>query len=94
MYMPCSLVCPSFMSVTRCAFSMLNLVLESICTDGEVLRQNIQMKLQGPDYQNMPAEEAMKDFLARTANYEKAYQTINDDEERDDIRYAYGVRSQ
>ncbi|KAJ3055301.1 hypothetical protein HK097_010958 [Rhizophlyctis rosea] len=61
--------------------------IESICTDGEVLRQNIEMKLQGPDYQNMPREEARRDFLARTENYKAAYQTINEDEERDDISF-------
>ncbi|KAJ3045482.1 hypothetical protein HDV00_009135 [Rhizophlyctis rosea] len=61
--------------------------IESICTDGEVLRQNIEMKLQGPDYKNMPREEARRDFLARTENYEKAYETINDDEEKLDFSY-------
>ncbi|ORY48558.1 bifunctional 6-phosphofructo-2-kinase/fructose-2,6-bisphosphate 2-phosphatase [Rhizoclosmatium globosum] len=39
--------------------------VESICTEGEVLEQNIRMKLKGPDYVNMPPEEAMADFRAR-----------------------------
>lgn len=61
---------------------------ESICTDKRILEENVQMKLQGPDYKNMPPEEAMKDFLARTANYEKAYETICDvEEEQDDLAY-------
>ncbi|KNC96324.1 hypothetical protein, variant [Spizellomyces punctatus DAOM BR117] len=58
--------------------------IESICTDKRVLDENIRMKLQGPDYKNMPPEEAMRDFLARTANYERAYETICEDEERQD----------
>ncbi|KAI8818889.1 6-phosphofructo-2-kinase-domain-containing protein [Fimicolochytrium jonesii] len=60
------------------------LFIESICTDSKVLEQNIQMKLQGPDYKNMPPEMAMRDFMARTANYEKAYQTISQEEEEED----------
>ncbi|KAJ3148643.1 hypothetical protein HDU86_007398 [Geranomyces michiganensis] len=58
--------------------------IESICTDARVLETNIQMKLQGPDYKNMPPELAMRDFLARTANYERAYETISQEEEEQD----------
>ncbi|TPX60884.1 hypothetical protein SpCBS45565_g07379 [Spizellomyces sp. 'palustris'] len=58
--------------------------IESICTDKRVLDENIRMKLQGPDYKNMPPKEAMRDFLARTANYERAYETICEDEEQQD----------
>ncbi|KAI8909906.1 6-phosphofructo-2-kinase-domain-containing protein [Powellomyces hirtus] len=62
--------------------------IESICTDKRVLETNIQMKLQGPDYKNMPPEQAMRDFRARTANYEKAYQTISqEEEEQDDLGF-------
>ncbi|KAJ3184285.1 hypothetical protein HDU87_005132 [Geranomyces variabilis] len=62
--------------------------IESICTDKRVLDTNIQMKLQGPDYKNMPPELAMRDFLARTANYEKAYETISqEEEEQDDLGF-------
>ncbi|KAJ3265695.1 hypothetical protein HDU77_004225 [Chytriomyces hyalinus] len=61
--------------------------IESICTEGEVLEQNIRMKLQGPDYLHMPPEEAMADFRARMTNYERAYETISDEEEDAGISY-------
>ncbi|KAJ3020906.1 UNVERIFIED_CONTAM: hypothetical protein HDU68_009906 [Siphonaria sp. JEL0065] len=61
--------------------------VESICTEGEVLEQNIRMKLQGPDYINMPPEEAMADFRLRMTNYEKVYETISEDEEEAGISY-------
>ncbi|KAI9344250.1 6-phosphofructo-2-kinase-domain-containing protein [Obelidium mucronatum] len=61
--------------------------VESICTEGEVLEQNIRMKLQGPDYINMPPEQAMSDFRARMSNYEKVYETISEDEEEAGISY-------
>lgn len=56
------------------------LYLESICTDKEIVQKNIRLKLSGPDYRDMDPELALKDFTGRLANYEKAYQTIDDDE--------------
>jgi len=35
----------------------------------------------------MPPEEAIKDFKERMLNYEKAYQTIGDVEEKEEISY-------
>ncbi|KAJ3071788.1 hypothetical protein HDU98_004792 [Podochytrium sp. JEL0797] len=61
--------------------------VESICTEGEVLEKNIRMKLQGPDYVNMPPEQAMADFRARMAQYEKSYETISETEEDRGISY-------
>ncbi|KAJ3007626.1 hypothetical protein HKX48_009012, partial [Thoreauomyces humboldtii] len=62
--------------------------IESICTDKRVLDRNIQMKLQGPDYKNMPRDVAMRDFIRRTQNYEKAYETISQEEEdHDDLGF-------
>ncbi|KAJ3208151.1 hypothetical protein HDU82_002873 [Entophlyctis luteolus] len=61
--------------------------VESICTDMEVLEQNILMKLKGPDYINMPPDEAIADFRERMKNYEKVYETISEDEENNGISY-------
>ncbi|KAI9099236.1 6-phosphofructo-2-kinase 1 [Phlyctochytrium arcticum] len=62
--------------------------IESICTDKRVLEENIRMKLEGPDYKNMPPQEAMRDFLARTAYYERAYETIDEEaEDRGDLGF-------
>ena len=61
--------------------------IESICSDPELLEANIQMKLQGPDYKNMEPEKAMEDFKNRIKNYEKVYQTISDDEEKDGMSF-------
>lgn len=57
------------------------LFIESICTDEELLRMNINMKLQGPDYQAMDPVEAERDFRMRIANYEKVYEPIGKEEE-------------
>ncbi|KAJ3195524.1 hypothetical protein HK101_011888 [Irineochytrium annulatum] len=66
---------------TQCVF------IESICTRGAVLEQNILMKLQGPDYINVPREQAIEDFRARMRNYERAYETIGEEEEARDVSY-------
>jgi hypothetical protein len=52
--------------------------LESICTDPNVLEQNIRMKLQSPDYIDVPEAEALDDFRRRIRNYEMAYETIGE----------------
>lgn len=58
------------------------LFLESICTDPALIESNIRLKLSGPDYKNMDPEIALKDFVGRLKNYEKAYETIDEQEER------------
>ncbi|EGF76257.1 hypothetical protein BATDEDRAFT_14969, partial [Batrachochytrium dendrobatidis JAM81] len=63
------------------------LFIESICPDPAVLAQNIQMKLNGPDYKFMDPEVAINDFQARIANYEKVYETISEAEEKRDVSY-------
>lgn len=60
---------------------------ESICTDAKVLETNVRMKLKGPDYINMAPDAAMRDFLERTHNYERVYQTISDREEEAGMSY-------
>ncbi|GMM28484.1 hypothetical protein DAMA08_012000 [Martiniozyma asiatica (nom. inval.)] len=58
------------------------LFLESICNDLELISNNINLKLEGPDYADMTdKEQARKDFLERLANYEKVYETITPEEE-------------
>lgn len=58
------------------------LFLESICSDPAILDTNIRLKLSGPDYKDMDPELALKDFLGRLRNYESAYETIDESEER------------
>ncbi|MCO4771531.1 MAG: histidine phosphatase family protein [Deltaproteobacteria bacterium] len=57
------------------------LFIESICHDASIVEANIRAtKLRAPDYANMEESEAVADFRARIANYERAYETIGDDE--------------
>lgn len=59
------------------------LFLESICTRSEIIESNVRLKLSGPDYRHMDRDKAIADFLGRLHNYEKAYQTISPQEEKD-----------
>ncbi|KAI9027883.1 6-phosphofructo-2-kinase [Hyaloraphidium curvatum] len=61
--------------------------VESVCSDPEILAQNVKMKLQSPDYVGMPEDQAIADFTARMANYEKAYEAIGEREEKEGISY-------
>ncbi|KAJ3118906.1 hypothetical protein HDU96_006557 [Phlyctochytrium bullatum] len=67
--------------------NMQAVFVESICTDDKLLESNILMKLRGPDYINMPRDEAIADFKARMHNYEKAYETISEREEEAGVSY-------
>lgn len=58
------------------------LYLESICSDPSIIESNIRLKLSGPDYKNMDPDVALKDFEGRLHNYEKAYETIDEEEEK------------
>lgn len=40
------------------------------------------MKLKSPDYKDIPSEEATEDFLSRIRQYEKRYETIDENDER------------
>lgn len=57
------------------------LFLESICSDPSLIESNIRLKLSGPDYREIDSEVALRDFVGRLANYEKAYQTLDESEE-------------
>lgn len=58
------------------------LFLESICADPTLIENNIRLKLSGPDYKNMDQDLALKDFVERLHNYERAYETIDEQEEK------------
>jgi 6-phosphofructo-2-kinase len=45
------------------------------------------VKLSGPDYENVSREEAIQDFKKRIVNYEKVYESLSDEEEKDEISY-------
>lgn len=57
------------------------LFLESVCSDPAIIESNIRLKLSGPDYRDMEPELALEDFVGRLHNYEKAYETIDEEEE-------------
>lgn len=57
--------------------------IETICNDARVIDRNLrETKLHSPDYVGVPPEEAVADFLSRIAHYERAYETVQDDEGR------------
>jgi len=58
--------------------NVITMFVESICTDKDVIERNVSMKLRSPDYIHMDPEQAIADFKARMANYEKAYQPVWD----------------
>lgn len=68
------------MVVDRCAAKRVPLVfIESICNDPAVIDANVrETKLRSPDYSGDPPEEAVRDFLARIAHYERVYEPIDD----------------
>ncbi len=60
------------------------LYLESICNDPEIIESNVRLKLSGPDYKDVDQAKALKDFVNRMRNYEKIYETISEEEEKDE----------
>ncbi|XP_042492217.1 6-phosphofructo-2-kinase/fructose-2,6-bisphosphatase-like isoform X2 [Macadamia integrifolia] len=54
--------------------------LETICNDAHIIERNIRLKIQqSPDYAEEPDFEAgLQDFKARLANYEKAYEPVEE----------------
>ncbi|KAF9193332.1 hypothetical protein BGZ51_003606 [Haplosporangium sp. Z 767] len=55
--------------------------------DPVVLAHNISMKLSSPDYKGMDEAQARADFKKRLENYERAYQTLSEEDEEDGIQY-------
>ncbi len=57
------------------------LFVELTCDDAAVIEGNIrETKVTSPDYENVDPEVAAADFRRRIANYERAYQTLGNDE--------------
>lgn len=57
------------------------LFVESICDDEDIIMHNIlEVKTTSPDYEGQDPELAAVDFRSRIRNYEKCYETINEDE--------------
>lgn len=57
------------------------LFVESKCDDEDLIMSNIlEVKTTSPDYKGLDPETAAQDFRNRIRNYEKVYQTIDDEE--------------
>lgn len=53
--------------------------IESICTQEDILEQNIRtVKVGTPDYRNVPLEEAVDDFKRRRGFYEAVYEPLEE----------------
>lgn len=68
------------MVVDRCKMRGVPVVfIESLCGDDSVVEANVrETKLLSPDYAHMDADAAAKDFRARIAHYERAYEPVDD----------------
>ncbi|KAF2497848.1 fructose-2,6-bisphosphatase-like protein [Lophium mytilinum] len=66
----------------RCAKENIEtLFVESKCDDEDLIMSNIlEVKTTSPDYVGQDPEAAAQDFRDRIRNYEKVYQTIDEDE--------------
>ena len=63
----------------RCPYAIV--YVESICDDPDVLEQNMITKVSNsPDFKGLTFEAGLADLKERIANYEKAYETVEDDE--------------
>ncbi len=67
----------------RCAERGVDVVfIESVCTDPEIVAHNVrQTKVHSPDYAGVDPEAAVRDFRARIAHYERAYEPLGEHEE-------------
>jgi broad specificity phosphatase PhoE/predicted kinase len=66
----------------RCRERRIPLVfIDSICNDPGLIDANVrETKLSMPDYAGMDPVEAVRDFRARIAHYEKVYEPLDDDD--------------
>lgn len=71
----------------RCeSHNIETLFVESKCDDEKLIMSNIlEVKTTSPDYVGQDPDLAAQDFLNRIRNYEKVYQTIDEDEK--DLTY-------
>ncbi|KAI9372649.1 hypothetical protein BJX61DRAFT_533804 [Aspergillus egyptiacus] len=59
------------------------LFVESVCDDEDLIMNNIlEVKTTSPDYKGQDPEVAALDFRNRIRNYEKVYESIDDDEKQ------------
>jgi broad specificity phosphatase PhoE/predicted kinase len=57
------------------------LFIEIRCDDPHIIEANIRStKLSSPDYENADPDEAVTDFRARIAHYQRVYQPLDEDE--------------
>jgi 6-phosphofructo-2-kinase/fructose-2,6-biphosphatase 2 len=64
------------------------LFVESKCDDEDLIMANIRdVKTTSPDYVGQDPEKAAQDFRNRIKNYERVYQSINDDDAEDEYTY-------
>lgn len=68
----------------RCEARGVHVVfVETICDDPATIDRNVrETKLHSPDYVGVHPDDAVRDFLQRIAHYERAYETVEDDEGR------------
>ena len=71
----------------RCdAANIETLYVESKCDNEDIIMGNImEVKTTSPDYEGQDPEDAVKDFRNRIRNYERVYETIDEDEK--DLTY-------
>ncbi|BES96411.1 6-phosphofructo-2-kinase [Nesidiocoris tenuis] len=56
--------------------------VESVCDDPQIVEQNImEVKVNSPDYTNMPKDMALNDFLLRIEHYKEKYEPLEEDTE-------------
>lgn len=64
------------------------LFVESKCDDEELIIANIRdVKTTSPDYVGQDPDQAAQDFRERIRNYEKVYQSIDEDGDEQDLTY-------
>lgn len=66
----------------RCEAAGVHVIFVEIhCDDPGLVEANIRAtKVSSPDYENVDPTEAVRDFRARIAHYERDYEPLNDDE--------------
>lgn len=67
---------------TRCEHAGFQvLFIEIRCDDPQIIEANIRStKVSSPDYENVDPDEALTDFRARIAHYQRAYEPLAEDE--------------
>jgi len=61
--------------------------IESICDNAAVLEENYKLKMGNEDYSGMDPEKARADFIERVKNYERRYETIEENEQEGELTF-------